>query len=625
MGTEGRRTMRKARRTAASAVLGLLVGMTLMGTALAQSATPTGSASPSQGSGITFVEGTVNDMRTINPFKALETPEFEVLSLNYDMLENFAQADLGPAPGLATDWTTSEDQLTWTFNIRSGVTWQDGEPLTANDIAYTYNTVLDCHLGNQLSYLPFTDSVTATSATTLEWKTTVPTVAPTLPPWVYIVPEHIWGSMSCDELKKAPNFEDGKPVIGSGPFQLTAWTKGESWTMQANKDYWAGAPHIDTFVVRKFNNAEAMVTALKNGEIDYAAALSPDLFNQLANDSTDSITTWVGPATGFTQMSFNMCFPDDPNAAPYCVKNGSTGHPALQDPVVRTAIATAIDRQTLVDKVLAGYGEAGTTIVPPFAVNFHYEPTPEELATFDIAKANQMLEDAGYVDTNDDGIREMPGGGQELDFRFILRSESDTGPKTGEYVTGWLKQIGIKTESEVVTDNKLVSAWYANDYDMYIWGWAPDPDPDFILSTFTSDQCGGWSDTCYSNPAYNDLYSQQQTATTLTDRQAIINQMQQIIYKDNPELVLYYDKDLEAYNSAKWTGLEAGLSPEPDGFLWNQYTPYSALTLAPVGSGGTVKSSGISPLVWVGILGAVIVVIAIVLLARRGKSDEDAA
>ena len=618
--------MRKAHRTAASAVLGLLVGMTLMGTALAQTATPTGSASTSASeSNITFVEGTTNDIRTVNPFKALETPEFEVLSLNYDLLVNFAQADLGPAPGLATEWTQSEDKLTWTFTIRDNAMWQDGQPVTANDIAYTFNTVLDCRLGNQLSYLPFTDSVTATSDSELVWTTTVPTVAPTLPPWVYIIPEHVYSSLSCDEIKQAPFFEEGTPSIGSGPFQLTEWTKGESWTMEANKNYWAGAPHIDTFVVRKFNNEEAMVSALVSGEIDYAAGISPDLFNQLANDSSDSITTWEGPAVGFDQMSFNMCNPDDPNAAPYCVKNGSTGHPALRDPVVRAAIATAIDRQTLVDKVLAGYAVPGTTIVPPFAVNFHYDPTPEELVTFDVAKANQMLEDAGYTDTNDDGVREMPGGGEPLDFRFILRSESVNGAKDGEYIAGWLKQIGINVESEVVTDNKLVDAWYANDYDMYIWGWAPDPDPDFILSTFTSDQCGGWSDTCYSNPTFDDLYTQQQTALDLPSRQDTINQMQQIIYTDNPELVLYYDKDLEAYNSAKWTGLEDNISPQPEGFLWNQYTQYSALTLAPVGTGGTVTSSGIKPIVWVGILGAVIVVIAIVLLARRGKSDEDTA
>ena len=135
------------------------------------------------------------------------------------------------------------------------------------------------------------------------------------------------------------------------------------------------------------------------------------------------------------------------------------------------------------------------------------------------------------------------------------------GARLGTYITGWLKQIGIATTSEVVGDGKLVSAWLDNDYDLYVWGWGPDPDPDFILSTFTSSQCGTWSDTCYSNPQYDKLYKEQQIAPNPQARQAIVFQMQQLLYKDNPELVLYYDKSLEAYNSTKWTGLEDNTSP----------------------------------------------------------------
>jgi hypothetical protein len=103
--------------------------------------------------------------------------------------------------------------------------------------------------------------------------------------------------------------------------------------------------------------------------------------------------------------------------------------------------------------------------------------------------------------------------------------------------------------------------------------------------------------------------------------------MQQIIYTDIPEVILYYDKTLEAYNSAKWQGLEDNISPTPEGYLWGQYTPYTALTLAPRGSdtGGGSSSSSSSTLLIVGILGAIIVIIGIVMIARRGRSDEDLA
>jgi peptide/nickel transport system substrate-binding protein len=621
--------MRKVHKGALVILTGVITMFLAAGSAWAQSATPSGSASGSGGP-ITFIEGTINDMRTVNPWKALETPEYEVLALNFDLIENFDKDDLSAAPGVAESWTQSDDGLTWTFKIRDGMTFQDGQPFTANDIAFTYNKTLECKLGNSLDYLvpDFTDEITATSPTELVWTTKTPTSAPARPPWVYIVPEHLWGNSSCDDIKKAPFFEDGSPMVGSGPFQLTEWEKGESWTMTANKNYWGGAPHIDQFTVVKYNNSEALVNALKNGEVDYAALGSVDLFDQLtATGAEQGLTTHVGPAVSFGQLSFNMCDPTAADAAKYCANTGSTGNPALRDPILRTAISWAIDRQTIVGKVLAGYGAPGTTIVPPFASFYHWEPPAEEVVGFNIEQANQMLDDAGYEDTDGDGIRNDPNnGGENLDFRFILRSESDISSQLGDYIGGWLRQLQIKTRPEVLTDGKLVSAWYDNDYDLYIWGWGPDPDPDFILSTFTSDQCGSWSDTCYANPEYDQLYKDQQTAPTPEERQAIVQQMQQIIYEDIPEVVLYYDKSLEVYDSVHWQGLEDNISPTPEGFLWGQYTPYTALTLEPRGTAeSNTTSSSSSTLLIIGILGAIIVVIGIVMIARRGRSDEDLA
>ncbi len=623
--------MRKVRKGLFVTLSGMIIVILAAGTAWAQSASAKASASaaPSGTAGGTFIEGTINDMRTVNPWKAIESPEYEVLALNFDLLENFDKSTLQAAPGVATSWTQSPDGLSWTFDIRQGMTWQDGQPFTANDIAFTYNKTIDCNLGNSLDYLvpDFTESITAPSPTQLVWTTNKPTSAPIRPPWVYIAPEHIWGNSSCDDIKKAPFFEDGKPMVGSGPFQLTEWNKGQDWTMTANPNYWGGAPHISQFKVVLYDNSEAMVTALKQGEIDYTNLGSVDLFNELqSSGGSDGITTHVGPAVTFGQMSFNMCDPTSPTAAPYCKNNPGSGNPALRDPAVRTAIAWAIDRQTIVDKVLAGYGEAGTTVVPPFSSFYHWQPTADETIGFNIDTAKQMLADAGYKDTDNNGIVNDPKTGQDLNLRLILRSQSDVGARLGTYITGWLKQIGIATTSEVVGDGKLVSAWLDDDYDLYVWGWGPDPDPDFILSTFTSSQCGTWSDTCYSNPQYDKLYKEQQIAPNPQARQAIVFQMQQLLYKDNPELVLYYDKSLEAYNSTKWTGLEDNTSPQPEGFLWNQYTPYSALTVQLRGADtGSSGSSSSSLLVIVGILGAIIVVVGIVMIARRGKSDEDLA
>ncbi len=97
---------------------------------------------------------------------------------------------------------------------------------------------------------------------------------------MYILPEHIWGDF---DKKEAQEFKNYPNMIGTGPFQLTDWDKGQSWTMEANPDYWGGAPHIDKYIVRKYDNEEAMVTALREGEIDYIGDVSIDLFESLAS------------------------------------------------------------------------------------------------------------------------------------------------------------------------------------------------------------------------------------------------------------------------------------------------------------------------------------------------------
>ena len=581
-----------------------------------------GSTAQAQDEKTSFVIGTTGGLPTVNPFKGLTSETYYVLSLQYDLLINFAKDDLSAAPGLATEWTSSEDGLTWTIKIREGVTWHDGTPFTAEDVEFTYNTILENETGSFIDYFPNVDSIEAVDDTTIVWTATEPTIAPVIPPWVYILPKHIWEPLGdYQDMRQFPNFPD---TVGTGPFQLTEYERGEHWTLTANPDYWAGAPNIDEIVVRKFNNQEAMVTALRTGEIDYLSGITVDLFESL--EGVEGITTHVGPATGFDQMTFNMCNPAT-TSAKYCENNPGTGHEALRDPVVRQAISMVIDRDQLVERVFQGFAQPGTTMVPPFAAQWHAEPA-SDTQVYDPAAAAQLLDDAGYVDTDNDGVRETPDG-EPLRFRFFLRSESDENQLSGEFIASWLEDLGIATNITVGSTDDLTELWYEHDYDMYIWGWFPDPDPDFILSTFTSGSCGVWSDTCYSNPEYDALYDQQQIATSVEERQAIIDEMQQIVYDDVPEVVLYYNNWLEAYRSDRWEGLVQ--SPEPQGYLIGQFTAYSELSLRPVGTGGpgttttTGGDTGIPAWVWIGVIGGVVVLVTVVTLVRRGRSEEDLA
>lgn len=572
------------------------------------------SASPAEK--VVFVEGTTADVTWVNPLRAISSAEYAILEMNYDLLLNFDEKTLAAAPGIADEWSVSDDGLTWTFHIRDGLTWQDGQPLTANDVAFTYKFIVENDIGTLSSYFPFStgDSFNAPDESTFIWTTSRPTTAPEYPSWVYVLPQHVWGDFTAKEANKFENF----PVIGSGPMQMTEWDKGQSWSLIANENYWNGAPKIDEYIVKFYSNTQAMVEALKNGELDYISGTTPDLFDSLK--SVEGITTHVGVPPGFNNLIMNTRgnYPGDGGPE-------GTGHPALLDERVRLAIAMSIDKQDLVDRVLRGYGVPGTTIVPPRSDFWQWDPPPEEAITYDVAGANAILDEAGYLDTDSDGVREMPGGGQPLDMRLDIENEDPNRIRTGRFIVSYLQQIGIRAKAQAATYNRTISFWLDNDFDLYMWGWGPDPDPDFILSTFTTGQCLSWSDTCYSNETYDQLYSDQQAATDLSERQAIIYEMQKIIYEENPEVVLYYDNSLEAYRSDRWTGLTP--SPQPDGYLLNQYTPYSILTLRPLRAGqATAASGGISAGVWIGVLAAIVVIIGIVAVTRRRMaSDEDRA
>jgi peptide/nickel transport system substrate-binding protein len=599
--------MKKLARAAALVLTMVFAGSLTAGGALAQD-----EGADTSTEKLSFTVGMVNDAITFNPLTIIETPEYETVGTQYNYLLGYHQDTQEPVPEIGDMPERSEDGLTWTFHVPAGRTWSDGEPLTAEDVAYTYNLILDEGFSAFSDYLPFTDEIVAPDPETLVWSTTKPTGAPLYPPAISILPEHMFSQFEDkDAIKKWKGYEDPEPVT-SGPFHMVEWVRGEFWRLEANPDYWQGAPNIDELRYQIFKNEESMVEALKQGQIDYAEDIPVNLAEQVAN--TPGITLHEAGQAYFVQMSFNMCT----NEVAYCADNPSTGHPALLDQTVRDAVALAINKQELVEKVKRGYGEVGTTVTIP-TNKWHFDP--ENQYTQDVAAANAMLDEAGYEDTDGDGVREMPGGGEPLNFRFVVRTENPDTIRAGEFITAWLEQIGMSTETQPVTDTKLTDIWYANDYDLYIWGWGVEPDPDFQLSTYTTGQCGVWSDTCYSNPEYDKLYNKQRVAKTLEDRVAIVNQMQQIIYDEKPEIVLWYDTTLQAHSN-QWTGFVE--QPQPQGFLLFQYGTYSYRNIRPAAAAGASDGGGPSPLLWVG-LGALVVVVIVAIAVGRRRSEEDEA
>lgn len=593
---------------------------------------------------VVFTWGDTAEPTSLNPMSGYTALDFYFWTPQYHLLIDFDE-NFGAEPSLATDVQTSDDNMTFTYTIRDDLVWSDGVPLTAEDVAYTLNLYKGNHAYLPQGYLTLIDGeVRLLDDTHIQFDTLGPTGlysgdAPYM--YDYILPKHVF-----EEIEKGncpdgadpctPKSYENVPSVGSGPFTIAEYEVGQFVRMVRNPEWTGQEPAVDEIIYRFYKNDDALSQALKQGEIDFAYIDTPNIFNSLKNEP--NIGTAVGSIPSFSEIGMNTGSAYQ-KADDYFTPHGD-GHPALTDVTVRRAIRMAINSEELVDKVLLGYGTPGDTIIPPVSLaGARYEPTGDDVIAWDLEGAAQLLEDAGYVDSDGDGVREMPPGsldpGRPLEFRYHVRTSEQTSVDAAPFVSEWLDQIGIKTEVIPVTSGRLGDILNEGTYDLFSWGWYPDPDPDSALSWFTCDQrppdgkTYGNNDSYYCNPEYDQLYLDQQQALDPDTRWEIVREMQKIYYEDAAYAVMWYDGYLQAYRTDRFTGYNP--QPPPNGDLLEGWGGISDvwLTLRPVseaegGSGGSsTEARGISPVVWAVIGGVIVIGVAILLVRRRRVREED--
>jgi peptide/nickel transport system substrate-binding protein len=567
---------------------------------------------------LVFRVGSTNDIDGFNPFKIVELPSYEVMGLTYDYLVDFSPKDSSPVPGLAHSWETSDDGLAWTFHLNKDAKWHDGKPVTSEDVAYTFQRILDEEQGLYIDYIRQIESIETPDEHTVVFTTKEPSVQ-MLSMLVYILPKHIWEDVPADETKTFKN----SPAIGSGPFQAVEWKEGQSVRLEANPDYFRGAPHIDEIIFQLYDNSDTMVQALKNGEVDYIQPVPINLFNSLENQ--EGIKTNSAPDPGLAELGFNLYEPSPESIEEFGAPKTSTGNPALLDPLVREAINWSIDEEELTQKILQGEGVPGSTLVPPVLAKYHLKLDESEIQGFDIERSKELLEQAGWRDTNDNGTVDKDG--EELELRLLVRSEQEDTVTAGQFIEDWFEEAGIGLETKAISDTALTDAIYAADYDMFIWAWGSDPDPDFILSVLTCDQIMGWSDTFWCNEDYSRMYQEQKEQLDIDERAATIKEMQRIAYEENPYIIFYYDNQTEAWRTDKFEGWTKTPRAADPGQVAFTFTTKTYLNLRPLSSGNEAGSGGggTSPLVYVLLAVVAVAVIAgLVFFLRRGSAEDRA-
>lgn len=480
---------------------------------------------------------------SLNPFVSSSDYSSVVFEYVYPHLAEYDTNNMSLQPSFAQKWVTSPDGLKWTFDTVKDAKWSDGEPLTAKDAAFTLNTIRqfqDGPAGKQAGLIQGMVSAVADDDThlTLTYSAPVSNVLEQMTQ-LAILPEHIWSQYAAGDGKALTTFQNEMPMVSGGPFMLKDYKKDQLALFDRNPNWWGTTkPQISGFGLQIFANSDAMVTALRTGQVDMIGESTPATTVPSLKEANLEVGTTA--STGFYELIINT----NPKK-----KN----HPELLDPQVRKALEYAMNRDEMVKTAWLGMATPGSTIVAP-ATGWH--DASIKALPFDVAQTNSILDGLGFR-KGPDGIR--VANGIPMSYDVIFPTEiNGAGDRMFQTMQNNMHEAGVnlvmrKMDTDAASSAILGPDNTYDDFDLAMWDWIPPVDPDFQLSVLTCDQWGNNNDSGYCNPKYDELYTAQGVARDRAERQGIINQMQQIAYDDRPYIVLAYQNVIEAH-TPKWTG-----------------------------------------------------------------------
>ena len=483
---------------------------------------------------VTGDEGTLNPYTYISGF-----PGWNLLMLQYDSLMQL-DADGIPQPWLASGVTVSDDLTEYSVTLVEGVTFHDGQPLTAADVAFS----VDYYVNNPEASRFARDfsgvaDVVVSDDHNLTFVLSRPNAGFDLVALADapIIPTHVWESV---ELPSEHDF--GHTNIGTGPYKLVEYVEGQSYRFEANPDYFRGAPAVEELVVVVFADDAGAQAAIRTGEVDVIfERIPPEQIGLL--DAQDPLDVVLGPE--FTTQMINY----DASKRPF------------DDVAVRQAINLAMNRQDIVDTVYLGAATVGS---PGWIHPEHRSYNPSIVPVYDPAAANALLDEAGYADSDGDGVREFDG--QPMSFEIITNSPDSLRLRIAELTVEMLSAIGIETSvASVETATWEQAVWPGFDvnngrnYDIAMWGWsAPvQADPLRLPWLVHSTTASGFLNlTGFGNAELDALSEALPVEPNPAERIAILLRMQEIIADELPFVLLLYPDGAYVYDSGVYSDWE---------------------------------------------------------------------
>lgn len=448
-------------------------------------------------------------------------------------------------PELAESWDVSDDQLTWTFHLRQGVLWHDGEPFTADDVKFTFEFPADPNyqgsaydssiLGaaekkageaTEVAGIQVIDDHTVSFTTTEPVALFLQTTAQR-----FIVAQHVLGDIPVADLGTSSQI---RQPIGTGPYRVVSYTPDESIIYEAFDGFWGEAPKVRNYIWRIVPDPSVQITELLNGNLDIVPEVLADEFASL--QATDGITALQLPGVNTPQLLMNE------------------NQPYFADARVRRAMYYAIDRQGLVDAIAAGLGKVFDTVTHPSLPEFNANLTT---TLYDPEQAKALLAEAGWTDEDGDGKLESHGvagldDGTPFSFELGAPANPPLYGQVAQVVQQNLQQIGIEANINLVDFGVFFSTYLSgtSDYVMGVSGWFNlvfPPQAEYeanLVSTGPNTQY-----THFNNPELDELVAE--AATTFDDaaRNALYARVQEIVQEQAPIIFLFRPDTLSAYNS----------------------------------------------------------------------------
>ena len=472
------------------------------------------------------IEGNFSDIRTLNSMLSSDTASNQVIGLMFDGLLNVKKnGDLIGA--LAQDVpTVSADGLTYTFKLRQNLKWSDDKPLTADDVIFTYALAYDPKYADVSSprrgdLSKYIASITAPDPQTVVIQTTQ-VFAPFLGSHTGygILPKHILGTLSAKEINTT-DFNSG-PTVVNGAFKFVKWEKGQQVTLARNDNYWAGPALLDQYVYKVLPDSVAVTTQLKTGEIDIGP-VDPSQFDSVKTAS--NVAQVEFPVPNFTFYAYNL----DP---------AKLGGKLFADKAVRQALLFALDRQKIVTAVFFGHGSVANSVEPP--TSWAYKEKPQVLYSFDKAKAESMLDGAGWV-KGSDGIRAKDG--VKLKFEMITNAGNKQRESMLTVMQQSWKDIGVDATPKLIQFPELVSQIVSTrTFDMFLVGfnWSIDPDEAPLFHS-RNTVAGGFNGADFKNADVDKILDDAIATLDKEKRKQLYFQFQDIMSDQVPSPIILFN------------------------------------------------------------------------------------